>query len=67
MPVSCVQGRDIGVLLPSLCPNRSGYLVIVVWLRKVFQEAEGKWLSLESGGRVPLLKTAFSMTIKGIT
>jgi hypothetical protein len=28
---------------------------------------EKEWSSLESGERVPLLKTAFSMTIKGIT
>ena len=28
---------------------------------------EKEWSSLESGERVPILKTAFSMTIKGIT
>ena len=40
---------------------------VLCGLEKLFQEVERKWLSLESGGRVPLLKTAFSMTIKGIT
>ena len=31
------------------------------------QEVEEEWLGLGSGEKVPLLKTAFSMTIKGIT
>ena len=31
------------------------------------QGVEEEWLGLGSGEKVPLLKTAFSMTIKGIT
>ena len=40
---------------------------VVISCSLCMQDVEKEWSCLETGEKVPLLKTAFSMTIKGIT